>query len=105
MERVSPAPSPHHGTRSFLSLLILCTNRKLHLEHKARAGQVKRSGGQSDWKGLWMLWCDRGGLLAVSLRVGRRREGTGVLVATTDELRGLGCGRLASGITCHVLAG
>lgn len=52
MERVAPAPSARHGNRSFSSLFILCTNRELRLERKTSAGQVKRSGGQSDWKEL-----------------------------------------------------
>lgn len=47
MERVAPAPSSHHGTRSFLSLFILYTNQELCLERKTSAGQVKRSGGQT----------------------------------------------------------
>lgn len=74
MERVTPAP-PHCGTRSFLSLPILCTNRKLHLEHKARAGQVKRSGGPEVPGKDCECWGVTGGLLAIRLQVGRRRGG------------------------------
>lgn len=48
-----------------------------------------------------MLRCDRGGLLTISLWIGRGRWS---LVATAGELWDLDQETLASDITCHFLA-